>query len=93
VPPNQLARISFDADIDPGGGQELEIRLNDDEPISFSVEVSYSDVSGEQRTRTSVTVAGRRSYWRVIEVALYYADSEQPFVVLRREAEAVAHPE
>jgi hypothetical protein len=49
-------RIFFAADIDAAAGQILGIKLEDTEPFSFSVEMIYSDLSGEQRTRTLVTV-------------------------------------
>lgn len=91
APPGQLTQITFSADIDPGDGQALEVDLGDlDDPVSFSVEVDYSDLSGEQRTRTLVTVEGARSYWRVTDVKLYHGDSDEPFVVLHREAEVAA---
>jgi hypothetical protein len=53
APPGQLTQITFSADIDPGDGKALSAELSDlDEPISFSVEVEYSDVAGDQRMRT-----------------------------------------
>jgi hypothetical protein len=89
VPPGQLARISFAAEIDPGDGQTLEIELQGDDLISFSVEVGYSDLSGDQRTRTLLAIQGRHTYWRVTDVKLYHGESVDPFVVLHREAEVV----
>jgi hypothetical protein len=93
APPGQLARISFAADIDAADGQVLEIELAGDELISFAVEVVYSDLSGEQRTRTLLTIQGRHKYWRVTDVKLYQGDSNEPFVVLHREAQVVAAPQ
>lgn len=87
VPPGQLVRVSFDADIDPADGEVLGIELQQgDQPISFSVEVSYSDFGGGQKTRTRLTIQGRSSYWRVTDVELYDGDNPEPFVSLRRES-------
>jgi hypothetical protein len=92
VPPGQLTRISFDAEIDPGDGQVLEIELQGqgDETISFSVEVVYSDFGGGQRTRTRLAIEGRGSHWRITDVSLYDGDSSEPSVSLHREAAVTA---
>jgi hypothetical protein len=93
APPGQLARVSFGADIDAGDGQVLGIELEGDELISFAVEVGYSDLSGEQETRTLLKIQGRRLHWRVTDVELYQGESNKPFVVLHREAQVVAAPQ
>jgi hypothetical protein len=94
APPGQLARVGFDANIDPGDGAVLGFELEQgDELISFSVEVTYSDFGGGQRTRTRVAITGRRGYWRVTNVELFDGDSTQPFVSLHREALAVTGEE
>jgi hypothetical protein len=64
-----------------------------DELISFSVEVTYSDFGGCQRTRTRLAITGRRRYWRVTDVELFDGDSAQPFVSLHREAPVIAGEE
>lgn len=94
APPSQLTSISFNAKIDPADGQDLGIELGDlEEEVAFAVEVEYSDLSGEQVTRTRVGLAGARSYWRVTDVAIYHADDSEPFVLLHREADLEASPE
>lgn len=86
-----MTQITFSADIDPGDGAALEADLeNLDDPISFSAEVEYSDLGGEQLTRTVVTIEGAQSYWHVTEVRLYEGASEEAFIVLHREADALA---
>jgi hypothetical protein len=93
VPPGQLSRISFNSDLDPGDGEALSIELQDlDEPISFSIEVVYSDFSGGQRTRTRLAIEGRGSTWRVTDVDLFDSHSEQAFVSLHREATVITGP-
>jgi len=90
VPPGEVIRISFHADIDAGDGQALGIELDEiDETFSFSIDVAYSDFGGGQKARTRLTIEGRRSYWRVTEVELYEGESSQPFVSLHREASGV----
>jgi hypothetical protein len=91
APPGQLARITFSADLDPGDGAALAAELESlEEPVSFSVEVEYSDLGGEQLTRTVVKIEGAHSYWRVKDVALYDRAAGEPFIVLQREADALA---
>jgi hypothetical protein len=89
VPPGKLARISFNADLDAADGEVLGIELQDEEMISFSVEVLYSDFGGSQKTRTRLTIEGRSSFWRVTDVDLYEGDADEPLVSLHREAPVI----
>jgi len=90
VAPGQIARVTFDADLDPGDGHVLQMELDGKQPVKFSVEVDYSDLNGEQRTRTRLTIQGTRSHWRVVEVSLYHDGVDEPFFVQDRERRAVA---
>ena len=92
VPPGKLARISFNADIDPGDGEVLRIELQGEEMIFFSAEVIYSDFAGTQMTRTLLSIEGRRSFWRVTDVELYEGDAVEPLVSLHREARVIPGP-
>jgi hypothetical protein len=85
--------IGFEANIDPEDAENLSLRLDELEaPITFSVEVEYSDLNGEQQSRTLVEVKGMREYWQVTDVSLYEGVNTEPFIVLHREVEVAESP-
>jgi hypothetical protein len=76
------------ADLDPGDAAALAAQLQTEDTFEFVVDVAYTDVEGEQTTRTGIAVEGRRDYWSVTHVALYRGHDVDPYVELRRRAEA-----
>jgi hypothetical protein len=84
VPVGQLVTLRMSADIDPGDAQALEIELRQDHH-EVEVEVWYTDLAGEQRSRTRLLVEGDHGRWRPTRIFLYEGDASEPFADLRRE--------
>jgi hypothetical protein len=87
VPPGQLTNFDFfRGDLDPGEADMQGWALADGPSEDFEVEVTYTDMEGEQPTRTRLlahTVGGGRG--SVSAVLLYRGDEKEPFAELTRE--------
>lgn len=89
VPPGQLTRFDFSrGDLDPGDADMQAYALADGPSEKVEVEVRYTDMDGEQSTRTRVVAysfsGGGGS---VSEILLYHGDDTEPFAELTKRVE------
>lgn len=86
VPPSQLTRFDFSRyDLDPGEGDAMSHDLDQGTPERMEVEVSYTDMDGDQLTRTRLVIEHAWSNSRVTEVLLYNGSEAEAFAKLVKE--------
>jgi hypothetical protein len=78
VRPGELATFAFAAEIDRGDASTLEIELEGESDLIVELNVWYTDVAGEQRTRTRIVIASVPGGWRPTRTYLYHGDDEKP---------------
>jgi hypothetical protein len=82
TPSGSLAWFDFSAEMDPGDAAALRDTLpRDKEEQTLQLDVSYSDIDGQQSTLTEAYIRGRLNTFRVDAVALRAPDGK-PFMEL-----------
>lgn len=76
VPPREDARVSFLVEVDHPALKAMR-RIRQDK--SFSLEVSYSDLAGEQMTVTRFDIYFRSGNWEVRQIHFQEPGADQPF--------------